>query len=59
MAPSPPEVSLTTALEAPPVLPQEAKIEEVQAPKAELESIAIMSGVGETEGHSEEDDVKK
>ena len=34
-------------------------IEEVQASESKLESIAIMSGVGETKGHSEEDDVNK
>ena len=59
-APSPPKFPLTAALEEPQVLSQEDGIEEVQvAPKAELESIAIMSGVGETEGYSEEDDFKK
>ena len=57
--PSPPKVSLTSALEAPRVLSL-AKIEEVQAaPKVELESIAIMLGVGEIEGRSEKDDFKK
>ena len=58
-APSPPKVSLPTALEAPQVISL-AEIEEVQvAPKAELESIAIISGFGETEGLSEEEACKK
>ena len=34
-------------------------IEEVQASEVELESIAIMLGVGETQGHLEEEDVKR
>ena len=63
-APSSPKFALIYALEAPQVLSQEADteevkivqevelIEEVQALEVELESIAIMSGVGETQGHS-------
>ena len=70
-APFSPKVPLIATLEAPQVLSQEVEIEEVQiaqeadlieevqASKAELKSIAIMSGVGETQVHSEEDDVKR
>ena len=70
-APSSPKFPLITTLEEPQFLSQETEIEEVQiaqeaklieevqAPAYELESIAIMSSVGEREGHSEEDDVKR
>ena len=58
-APYPPNISLPVVLEAPQVLsPNE--IREVQvAPEVELESIDIMSGVGETEGISEKESFKK
>ena len=56
---SPPKFSLPAALEAPQVLSL-TEIEEVQfALEDELESIAIMSGFGETEGLSEEEAYKK
>ena len=51
--PSPPNVSLIVALEAPQVLSL-FEIDEVQfAPESELDSIAIMSVFGETGGLSE------
>ena len=70
-SPSSPKFPLITALKEPQVLSQEYEIEEVQVvqevelieevqeSKVELESIAIMSGVGETQKHSEEEYVKR
>ena len=69
-ASSSPKFPLKATLEAPQVpspiveieevqISQEAKvIEEVQALEVELKSLSIMSGVGKTHGHSEEEDVK-
>ena len=70
-ASSSPKISLIGTLEERQVLSQEAEIEEVQfvqefelieevqASKFELESIAIMPGFGETKGNSKENDVNK
>ena len=70
-ASSSPKFPLKAALEAPQVpslaveieevqIAQEAEvIEKVQESEVEIESLAIMSGAGETHGHSEEEDVKR
>ena len=58
-APSSPKLLLKFSVEAPQFLSPVVEIEEVQASEVELESLAIMSGVGETHGHSEEEYFKR